>query len=412
MRNSVYKVLTPAGQFDAIFAEDEDIQIEYSGDELAIDFFKDWLFINQISGSQGHLLDSGKLTPFDLYGFCQPLNSGIEVIPPFDDFMSYMQEDIAMPRNDFDSATIGDEVKNTADVTLDGISGMDKINLIKEVGSIRVNLKTVQSGMEKLRMVRRIKEIRDALGVKTEASADHQENAAVEAATMADVNNVMPLLKKFIGAAQLSAVGSLSRGEECQFFKDKLIEISKVIQTIPKTYGQDGMGDKAIAFLHYFKGSGDWYITEKDMEEDQIQAFGLADIFGDGGELGYINIEEIIRHGVELDFHWIPKTLEQIKGTGSEDETQGTQAGDESEEIPKSTENSDAISPEDAAKSGFISELESLKAETDINRFNERLDEIAARIEQAGLMDALDKELNDAADVLTALLSAAESGGK
>ncbi|WP_293006019.1 DUF2958 domain-containing protein [Nitrosomonas sp.] len=412
MMNSVYKVLTPAGQFDAIFAEDKDIPIEYSGDELAIGFFKDWLFVNQISGEHGHLLDSLKLTPNDLYGFCQPLNSGIEVIPPFDDFMSYTQEDIAMPRDEFDSAIINDEVRNIADMLLDGISGIEKIKLIKEAGSIRVNLQTVQSGMEKLRMVKRIKEIRDALGVKTEASADQQENAAVEVATMAAVNKVMPLLKNFIGAAQLSAVGTLIRGEEGQFFKDKLVEIANVIQTMPKTYGQDGMGDKAIVYLHYFKGSGDWYITEKDMEDDQIQAFGLADIFGDGGELGYINIEEIIQHGVELDFHWTPKTLEQIRGADSEDETQGTDAGDESKEIQKFTENPDAISPEDTIKSGFILELESLKAETDINRFNERLDEIAARIEQAGLMETLDKELNDAADVLTALLSAAESGGK
>jgi len=70
-----------------------------------------------------------------------------------------------------------------------------------------------------------------------------------------------------------------------------------------------------------------------------------------------------------------------------------------------------AVAPGDA-KPGFISELELLKAETDINRFNERLDEIAARVEQAGLMEALDKELNDTTDVLTALLSAAERGGK
>ncbi|PSJ15980.1 DUF2958 domain-containing protein [Nitrosomonas supralitoralis] len=608
MMNSVYKVLTPAGKFDAIFAEDEDIPIEYSGDELAIDFFKDWLFINQISGSQGHLLDSDQLTPADLYGFCQPLNSGIEVIPPFDDFMSYMQEDIAMqnddelaeseildgvysdsdkksivatnqlikffrefiasdfekaqvptaiygwtataqvmdkedakrrlrelidiainrkagieditpkqqqrlddyrhdarvisdyltkcirhtgarnllrtpemkakfpdidnqPREEFDSAIISDEIKKIADMMLDGISGMDKIKLIKEAGSIRVSLKTVQSGMEKLKMVKRIKEIREALGVGSSGALDkngldadgmwpmtsaeynkihsdykgtfpdgtptalklingattivpvritdeQQKDSEPEVepqTTVADVNNVMPLLKNFIGAAQLAAVGSLIRGEEGQFFTDKLIEIANIIQTMPKTYDQDGMGDKAIAYLHYFKGSGDWYITEKDMEDDQMQAFGLADIFGDGGELGYINIEEMIQHGVELDFHWTPKTLGQIRGTDSEDETQGTQAGEESSEIndpAETTETPEDASPEDSAKSGFISELESLKAETDIIRFNERLDEIAARVEQAGLMKALDKELNDTADVLTALLAAAESGSK
>ncbi|MBY0475383.1 MAG: DUF2958 domain-containing protein [Nitrosomonas sp.] len=547
MMNNVYKVLTPAGHFDAIFAEDEDITIEYSGDELAISFFKDWLFINQISGSQGYLLDSDKLTPADLYGFCQPLNSGIEVIPPFDDFMSYTQEDIAMQTDkavaeskildgvysdadkksiaatnqlikffrefiasDFEKAQVPtaiygwtataqvmdkedakrrlrelidiainrkagmeditpkkkqrlDDYRHDARVisdyltkrirhtgarnllrvpemkkkypyidnqpregfdsiesdsndraTLDAaISGTQKLKLVKELRDIRAGITSATSGIEKLKMVKRVNEIRKALGVKVTANNDNQVEKAGN--NIDDVNAVMPLLKRFIGEAQFSAVMSGIRGEEGQFFIDKMIEIANTIQNMPQTYGQDGMDDKAIAYLHYFKGSGDWYITEKDMEDEQIQAFGLADIFGDMGELGYINIEEIIQHGVELDFYWTPKTLGQIEHADSEDETQGTQAGDESSEIndpAEMTQTPEDASPEDNAKSGFISELESLKAETDINRFNERLDEIAARIEQAGLMESLDKELNDAADVLTALLSAAESGGK
>jgi len=102
MMNSTYKVFTPAGQFDAIFAEDEDIPIEYSGDELAISFFKDWLFINQVSGEHGHLLDSQNLTPRELYGFCQPPGGVIEVIPPFDDLLAYLQEDATNPVEDND----------------------------------------------------------------------------------------------------------------------------------------------------------------------------------------------------------------------------------------------------------------------------------------------------------------------
>ncbi|MBL0011067.1 MAG: DUF2958 domain-containing protein [Nitrosomonas sp.] len=179
---------------------------------------------------------------------------------------------------------------------------------------------------------------------------------------------------------------------------------------MPKTYGQDGMGDKAIAYLHYFSGGSDWYITEKDMEDEQLQAFGLANL-GQGGELGYISIQELIDAGVEIDLYWTPKTIGQIKGASSEDGNQGTETGGESTEIQQSTGIPAAISTEDTIKAGFIAELEYLKSETDINRFDERLDEIAARIEQAGLMESLDKELNDAADALTALLAAAEKGG-
>lgn len=71
----------------------------------------------------------------------------------------------------------------------------------------------------------------------------------------------------------------------------------------------------------------------------------------------------------------------------------------------QSTKNNDMPDP---IKSASISELEALKSETDINIFNVKLDEIAGRIEQAGMLEALDKELNDTADVLTQLLAEAE----
>jgi len=56
----------------------------------------------------------------------------------------------------------------------------------------------------------------------------------------------------------------------------------------------------------------DWYITERDMETDQLQAFGLANL-GYGGELGYISIEELKSSNVEIDLHWTPKTLREVK---------------------------------------------------------------------------------------------------
>lgn len=121
MTNSIYKVLTPAGQFDAIFAEDEDIHIEYSGDEWAINFFKDWLFINQISGEHGLLLDSQNLTPRELYGFCQSPESGIEVMPPFEDLLAYIQEDAANPVEDDDEQPQEEGAMQTNDMVTDNL---------------------------------------------------------------------------------------------------------------------------------------------------------------------------------------------------------------------------------------------------------------------------------------------------
>lgn len=57
---------------------------------------------------------------------------------------------------------------------------------------------------------------------------------------------------------------------------------------------------------------------------------------------------------------------------------------------------------------GFTAELDALGQETDIQAFDQRLDEIVARIETDGLMGDLDAKLNETTDVLTFLLAEAE----
>jgi len=141
----------------------------------------------------------------------------------------------------------------------------------------------------------------------------------------------------WMSEGQNKAVIAGLMGEEWQFFADKMKELAGVIAAMPKTYDQDGMGDSAVAHLHYFRGAADWYITEKDMEgKGTQQAFGLADL-GYGGELGYISIDELISAGVELDFHFAPKTVGQIKGK--------SEAG-----APESQEKAPEVSPEDQQK--------------------------------------------------------------
>lgn len=75
-----------------------------------------------------------------------------------------------------------------------------------------------------------------------------------------------------------------------------------------KTYEQEGKGDRAIIYLHYFIGNCNWYITEKDSAENQLQAFGLADL-GYGPEYGYISIKELLENGAELDLYYKPRTV-------------------------------------------------------------------------------------------------------
>ncbi len=121
-----------------------------------------------------------------------------------------------------------------------------------------------------------------------------------------------PDLMPFMARNQIEILVQNSRGEEGDFFVQKMQELSTLFQSMPKTYEQDGKGAAAVAYLHYFKGGCDWYITEKDMEKEQIQAFGLANL-GNGPELGYVSIVELIENKVELDLYWTPKTVGEIK---------------------------------------------------------------------------------------------------
>lgn len=129
--------------------------------------------------------------------------------------------------------------------------------------------------------------------------------------------NFPEILNDFMCPMQKGLVLQFMKGEEKQYFIEKMAELAKTIEEMPKMGEQDG-----IVYLHYFKGGADWFIMEKDMGDvddvkngvpPQSQAFGLADLFNDGGELGYISIDELKRNNVELDFHWTPKTLEQVR---------------------------------------------------------------------------------------------------
>lgn len=123
-------------------------------------------------------------------------------------------------------------------------------------------------------------------------------------------------LRNFIGIIQRETLVRGLMGEEKQAIADLVGANVVKIDNMPKTYEQDGLGNQAVAHLHYFRGGMDWYITEKDMGDgdgagEQIQAFGLVNL-GYGPELGYISITELLMEGVEFDLYWEPKTLAEL----------------------------------------------------------------------------------------------------
>lgn len=128
--------------------------------------------------------------------------------------------------------------------------------------------------------------------------------------TLTGTMNAFEKLRHFAGHAQIAAIRQGLKGEESEHFEAKLAEYTGRVLTMPKVYEQDGLGENAIVHLHYFRGNQDWYITERDTTDQQFQAFGFANL-GCGAELGYINIAELIAHGVEMDLHWTPRTVKE-----------------------------------------------------------------------------------------------------
>jgi hypothetical protein len=63
-------------------------------------------------------------------------------------------------------------------------------------------------------------------------------------ATTKQAQDAVNFLVHFIGRPQLSVMCQNCRGEEGQYFRNKLVEMSNTIKTMPKTYEQDGKGDQ------------------------------------------------------------------------------------------------------------------------------------------------------------------------
>lgn len=124
------------------------------------------------------------------------------------------------------------------------------------------------------------------------------------------MRHALRFLQGFMSQAQLATIATGMRREERQHFFNKVVEMERLVRTMPRNYEQDGAGEEAIAHLHYFLNGFDWYITERDMEREQLKAFGLACMAEE--EMGYINILGFIRNGAELDLYFGPRSLRKI----------------------------------------------------------------------------------------------------
>lgn len=121
-------------------------------------------------------------------------------------------------------------------------------------------------------------------------------------------------VRPYLSASQMAIIAIAMRGEEQAFFMETMVDLAVQIGAMPQTFEQDGLGHLSIAFLHYFTGGSDWYITEKDVLDGVSQAYGYAILNSDlqNAEYGVISIEELTAEGAELDLHFKSCSMAEI----------------------------------------------------------------------------------------------------
>ncbi len=122
---------------------------------------------------------------------------------------------------------------------------------------------------------------------------------------------MIDFVMKFVPTHQLDTLVELGLDSSV----DALLGIVENIHSLPNIYAQDGMKGEAKAYLHYFGGCVDIYVTEFDGDET-LYTFGSC--FPDGEfEGGYqiLGSESELTNtpGLELDLHFDPKPLKWIE---------------------------------------------------------------------------------------------------
>ena len=128
-----------------------------------------------------------------------------------------------------------------------------------------------------------------------------------------DKKEIARIANIWIPDSQRQAVNVGLRGEEGKWFSDKLKEIAEVVTNMPVTF--KNRGADPMAYIRYFAGEREWYITEKDISgdepgEDHYQAYGY--VRGWENEFGYISIPELRGLNVEMDFHFTPTRISEL----------------------------------------------------------------------------------------------------
>lgn len=129
-----------------------------------------------------------------------------------------------------------------------------------------------------------------------------------------------PLSAKFMPRHQKDLVARYPDDDKRQILEG----IEENLKKLRGYRSQDGMGDNAIVYAHYFYGQTDYFITETDFDEDAgyENLIGFAILNGDTqfAEFGAVSLDELVQsRRIELDFYWMPVTLGAAKANAYPD---------------------------------------------------------------------------------------------
>lgn len=125
--------------------------------------------------------------------------------------------------------------------------------------------------------------------------------------------SVPPLASKLIPPMQLKVLRENMKGEEGEFFIDKVKEIDAIGAKLKKEMNPFSMEDAPA--LHYFNSASDWYVY--GWEKDRFMAYVVLNGDAQNAEYGPVSIEELFANygfgrTAELDLYFTPKPLSEL----------------------------------------------------------------------------------------------------
>ena len=100
--------------------------------------------------------------------------------------------------------------------------------------------------------------------------------------------------------------------ETADFWDKKEQEIAAIWRFMPGPFQTVAGNGGTRANLHFFKGSADWWITEKDSDPRQTQMFGISGLGFNCRVYDFFSLPELKNNNAELDLYWEPKTTREI----------------------------------------------------------------------------------------------------